>query len=167
MRFLGLIALLIGSTGCATQTVLTVYSQPAGAYVSEIGTSAAFGIAPTTVVYSSNQLKQNGRDPTGCYVLRGLQAKWVSGATASIEPVQVCGSSTGNYHITLVRDQSSPDLEKDLHFALQVEATRAQQQQAQTASDAALIAAYTAIQQSRPTQCTSTAAGESVQTVCN
>ena len=55
------------------------------------------------------------------------------------------------------------DLQKDLQFALQLQALRAQQQQA----DAALLSAFTTFQQANtPIRCSSYAVGNTVQTIC-
>jgi hypothetical protein len=69
---------------------------------------------------------QNHKDAQGCYVVKGVEAHWVSGAQAVTDPVRLCGSATGSYTITLNRDASYPDLEKDLQFALQLQAIQAQ-----------------------------------------
>ena len=61
------------------------------------------------------------KDVQGCYVVKGVEARWVSGARAMTDPVRLCGSATGSYTITLNRDASYPDLEKDLQFALQIQ----------------------------------------------
>lgn len=159
-----LLATMLG--GCSSQAGLTIYSQPSGAYITEVGSGTAIGIAPAFVVYPKYSVKQH-RDPDGCFRLRGIKGLWVSGASAMLDPVRICGSPGGRYQVVLARDPSAPNLEKDLQFALQVEATRAQQQQAQASADAAQIAAYTAIQASRPTKCTSTVVDDSVQTNCN
>ncbi|MDE2078692.1 MAG: hypothetical protein KGI91_16730 [Burkholderiales bacterium] len=159
--------LACGLAGCSTQASLTVYSQPEGAYLVEKGSGKSYGVAPTTVVYDASTLK-NFRNAEGCYVVKGFEAKWVSGATAALELITLCGSSTGAYNITFSRPQDYPNLDKDLQFALQVQSTRALQQQARAAQDAADAAFYNnLIQQQRSTvNCTSTQFGNTVQTRC-
>jgi len=73
-------ALAIG--GCATQASLTVFSQPEGAYLTEKGTGKAYGVAPARVVYDSKAIA-NFKGADGCYRVKGFDARWVSGATAS------------------------------------------------------------------------------------
>jgi hypothetical protein len=46
----------------------------------------------------------------------------------------------GSYHINFTRDTSHPGFEKDLQIAIQLQSLRAQQQQADAASDAAFAA---------------------------
>ena len=153
-------------TGCSSQASLLVSSQPAGAYITEVGTGTSFGIAPTYAIYSTELLRLHP-DGAGCFLAKGLEARWVSGVHTKIDPLRICGNAKGNYTITLVRDPDFPGLDKDLEFAVAVQASRAQQQAAQAASDASLIAAYSAIQQTTPVRCTSVQRGDTVQTKCH
>lgn len=124
------LALLLGValaiTGC--KSTMVVYSQPDGAYITEVSSGTSFGMAPATVVYKSKTLKQNV-DENGCYLVRGVQATWVSGVSATMNPIRLCGRSNGTYNITISRDPSLPGLDKDLQFALQIQSARAQDQQ--------------------------------------
>lgn len=164
---IGSVLLTVILTGCTTQATLTIQSQPDGAYVSEAGTGRPWGIAPVLVYYDRGNLTRfRGKD--GCYVVKGFEARWVSGIVAKLNAVRLCGSPTGNYVITAARDPSQPGLDKDMQFALQVQATRAQQQQASAASDAALISAWSTLQQSsRLIQCSAVQIGSTVQTQCH
>lgn len=157
-------------SGCATHATLSVMSQPAGAYITEKVSGAALGIAPVNSYYEATTL-QKFKDGQGCYLVRGFEARWVSGARAATnESIRLCGSSTGGYSITVSRDPSHPDLEKDLQFAAQINAMLIQQQQAQAAKDAAnaaLFSVFTAAQQaSTPVRCSSYPIGNSVHTTC-
>ena len=69
---------------------------------------------------------QHHKDTQGCYVVKGVEARWISGARTIADFVRFCGSATGTYTITLNRDASYSDLEKDLQFALQLQAIQAQ-----------------------------------------
>ena len=120
-----LYSLALAGCATATQATLAVYSQPPGAYLTEVGTGRVLGIAPAASYYEGQAL-QNHKDAQGCYVVKGVEARWVSGARAMTDPVRLCGSATGSYTITLNRDASYPDLEKDLQFALQIQAMQAQ-----------------------------------------
>lgn len=131
MKILTLISFFLAVSGCATQATLNVYSQPTGAYITEIDTPLTLGITPTAVVYNPSALEQN-KNSEGCYMVRGFKAKWVSGATSTLNPIRLCGGSTDTYNITINRDGSYPNLEKDLNFAMQVQNLLAQQQQAQS-----------------------------------
>ena len=165
MRTLAFVLLATLVSGCSSQATLAVYTQPAGAYLTAVGSGTAFGIAPRLVVYPKYGLK-SAPDGTGCYLAGGIEARWVSGARTVLDPIRICGSPAGNYNITLTRDPAWPDMEKDLQFALQAESAQAQQRQAQAASDAALISAYSVLQQAAPVRCTARQVGETVQTVC-
>ena len=155
------------AAGCATQASLTVTSQPEGAFITEKGTGNSYGIAPVIVVYDSAVLVHH-KAPDGCYLVKGFDARWVSGAAASLELVRLCGSNVGSYKISFSRDPTLPGLDRDLQFALQVQALHAQQQQAkaaQAAAAAALFSAWATTQ--RPNvNCTSTQIGNTVQTNC-
>jgi hypothetical protein len=153
--------------GCSTQASLTVFSQPEGAYLTEKGSGKVYGVAPATIAYNAAALA-NFKGADGCYRVKGLEARWVSGATAELELIRLCGASNGSYNITFSRDPKFPDLERDLQFALQIQSTRAQQQQARAAQDAADAALYRnlAIPQRKPVNCTSTQIGNTVQTNC-
>ena len=86
-------------TGCATHSTLTVTSQPSGASITEAGTGKALGVAPVVLYYDAH------KDASGCFQVGGLNAKWVSGATTSSEPIiRFCGSNTGNYRYLFIRD---------------------------------------------------------------
>ena len=167
-RFLALLVIALALGGCATQASLTVFSQPEGAYLTEKGTGKVYGVAPVRIVYDSKALA-NFKNPAGCYLVKGFEARWVSGATANLGVITLCGESTANYNITFSRASNYPDLERDLQFALQLQSIRAQQQQARAAQDAAAAAVFRAFNPPPriPVNCTSTQFGNTVQTNCN
>ncbi|TAL64922.1 MAG: hypothetical protein EPN79_13295 [Burkholderiaceae bacterium] len=162
-----LCSIAIVLSGCATQASLTVLSQPEGAYITEKETGRSYGVTPVTIVYDSTALsKFKGTD--GCYRVKGFEARWVSGATANLNLIRLCGSSTDDYKITFSRPPTYPDLERDLQFALQLQFIRAQQQEARAAQDAAAAEVYRAFNppQRKPLNCISTQSGNTVQTNC-
>jgi hypothetical protein len=169
MRWLTALLSVAILAGCAKHATLAIHSQPPGAYLTEVGTGLVLGTAPAASYYKGDQL-QNYKDAQGCYVVKGVEARWVSGARAVTDPVRLCGSSTGTYSITLTRDTSHPNLEKDLQFALQLEAVRAQQQQARAAQDAAesarILAETAKNRANRSISCSSFLLGDIVQTTC-
>lgn len=155
---------VMSSLGCASRTTLTINSVPAGAYITEVGTGKAFGIAPVTVIYDGEKLWKS-MDANGCFTVSGFQAKWISGATTALNPISGCKGVIERYSISLERDQSAPGLDKDMEFAVKVQAVQAQQQQAQSSQDAAIISAWSALQ-SGSTNCTTRAIGETISTSC-
>lgn len=159
------IVLVLVVAGCSTQARLAVHSQPAGAYISEKGSGTVYGVAPTVVVYDANALANHKR-ADGCYYVRGLEAKWVSGATASLESIKLCGEANGVYNITFSRSPDYPDLERDLQFALSLKSADAQQRQARAAQEAANAATYQATKPRKAVNCTSSQIGNTVQTNC-
>jgi hypothetical protein len=153
--------------GCATHASLAVFSQPEGAYITEKGTGRVIGVTPTRVVYDPESLTKYRR-ADGCYIVKGLEARWVSGATSALDLISLCGQRNGAYNITFSRAGNYPDLEKDLEFALRLQSVRAQEQQAQASQDAALAAVYQAFipKPAKPLNCTSTQIGNTVRTNC-
>ena len=163
-----LITLIAASaSGCATHASLTIISQPEGAFITEKETGKAWGTAPASVLYDSASLTQH-RAADGCYLVKGFEARWVSGTAASLDLIRLCGSSSGSYNIVFSRDPTQPDLEKDLQFGLQLQALRAQQQQANAAQDAAAAALFSAWSNAlRPSvTCTSVQIGNIIRTTC-
>lgn len=150
--------------GCATQAELTVITQPEGAYVSEAGSGTGFGIAPVVIYYNPQQLRQS-INAKGCFMVRGLEARWASGAVAATETVELCGSDVGYYTFTLSRPPSYPGLDKDLQMAMQIQSGRAQQQQA-SAAEAAAAAAILGTMNQNKVNCTSQNIGGIVSTNC-
>lgn len=136
--------------GCATQGALEVYSQPPGAFITEKETGRSFGVTPVVIVYDPASLA-NAKNPRGCFLVKGLEARWVSGAAATTQPsIELCGAATGRFNITLSRDPNAAGLDRDLSFALQMQQTAAAQQAARAAQDAAFWNAYRALQPQRP-----------------
>jgi outer membrane biosynthesis protein TonB len=128
---LTLVAFLIG---CATHSTLTVTSQPSGASITEAGTGKALGVAPVVLYYDAH------KDASGCFQVGGLNAKWVSGATTSSEPIiRFCGSNTGIYRYLFIRDAKAEGLDKDFDFSMRQGAVAAQQAQAKAANSQAQV----------------------------
>jgi len=159
-----LMAMLVG---CATSGVtVTVTSTPDGAYITS-GNAAVSGIVPVAAFWDKKLLKRNAK---GCFELQGFTARWASGAVTEVPVLQHCGEPDGNYAFNMERNMNAPDFDKDLRFALQVQAVRAQNAQAAASQSAALAAMWSAwsippkIQPS--VQCSSYTIGNSVQTTC-
>lgn len=166
-RLIVLLIFAVLFSGCATQSSLSIYSQPEGAYITEVETGKSFGMAPVAVTYDSALLTKH-RNAEGCILVKGFEARWVSGAVSIINPIKLCGSNVGSYNISLNRDSLHPGLEKDLQFVIQLQSLRAQQQQAQAAKDsaaAALWSSWSASQQNN-INCTTTPIGDLVYTNC-
>lgn len=166
-RIIGILVTSVLFTGCATQATLSIYSQPEGAYITEVGTGKSYGMAPVAVVYDPASLNLY-KNAEGCFMVKGFEARWVSGAATTINPIKLCGSNVGTYNISLNRDSSLPNLEKDLQFAIQLQTLRAQQQQAQATKDAAAAAFWSALSASQQNNinCTSNSVGSTVFTNC-
>jgi len=166
LPFLLLIVILLNS--CASKAYLTVFSQPEGAFITEKGTGQSFGTTPVVLQYEKENLLMN-KTLDGCYLVKGFDARWVSGASASLEVIRLCGSNVGSYQITFNRDPLQPNLEKDLQFALQIQAIRIQQQQASAVQDSAAAALFSAWNTSQNTSlnCISTQMGDIISTNCN
>lgn len=114
----------IALSGCTTTdprdyAILTVYSEPAGAYISSIdGTHQ--GTSPFLVHITSKSI-QDGLDKDGCFTLYGYKAHWASGATAEFKNPKYCNSQiNGDYSLTINRPVNFPDIQKDLDLALRI-----------------------------------------------
>lgn len=159
--------LLATLVGCASPGVtLTVTSSPDGAYINS-GNPAVSGIVPVTAFYAKQSLKP---DEKGCFQLQGFTARWASGAVTEVPVLQHCAEPDGSYTFNMVRNPNAPDFDKDLQFALQVQAVRAQSAQAQASQAAALAAMWSASSVSQkaytPVQCSSYTIGSTIQTTC-
>lgn len=160
---------LVACASTPRDIILSVESQPAGAYLTHPGSGKSFGVTPIRMEFKPELVTTVPR-VDGCYVMRGaMEVKWVSGATARIDELRLCGGKYGPFNITFSRPASYPDLERDLRFELDLRASYAQQQQAQSAKDAATAAWYRATAPAparAPVNCTSTQIGYIVQTNC-
>ena len=126
-------------TGCATHSTLTVTSQPSGASITEAGTGKPLGVAPVVLYYDATALSGH-KDASGCFQVGGLNAKWVSGATTSSEPIiRFCGSNTGIYRYLFIRDAKAEGLDKDFDFSMRQSAVAAQQAQVKAANSQAQV----------------------------
>lgn len=150
--------------GCATQgATLTVFSQPDGAYMTERGTGTVYGITPIVLNYKREDLEKH-KDSKGCYLVKGFDARWVSGATSGIELITLCGKNSGSYQIGFARPAEYPDFEKDLNFSLNLKSVRAQESQAAAAKISAFNSSLPTVV--APKRCTSTQVGNMVTTQC-
>lgn len=132
-----LIWLIVFLSGCANP-LLTINSQPEGAYITELSTGRNLGIAPITVAYEMEELKKH-KDAKGCFLVGGLEAKWSSGASKSTGILKLCVVSGLKFEYTIDRGTEFPGLDKDLQFALQVQTARQQQSQSKTSNSDALL----------------------------
>ena len=113
---------------CTNHTQLIFVSIPEGATISEISTGNALGIAPTGKRFDLDSL--SSLDSEGCYILGGVAARWVSGATVQMEELKLCDGKSGFYAVRLVRPTEHPDLEKDLEEATAMKAARIDERKA-------------------------------------
>ncbi len=135
---------------CSTQTALTIYTNPIGGYVTEHQTGLVAGISPVTLYFDHAVFAQY-KTSDGCFLAKGVEVTWVSGAKATLAPIKLCGSKWEDYTVTVDRPNAE-GLEEDLKFALQVQSMLAQQQQAQAAQNSYLLQLYNS---SKSTNCVS------------
>ena len=129
-------------SGCATQATLTVNTWPEGAVITELGTGRFVGESPAVSYYNINS--KSPKNSAGCYLVKGFKAQWQSGAVGSTqETITLCGSRVGDYNISIPRPPVG-GLDRDQNYAVQKQMLRAQQQQAKSAQDAALLQMYMA-----------------------
>jgi S1-C subfamily serine protease len=84
------------------------------------------------------------RRSNGCFHAKGIEARWVSGATAEVNTVRLCGTLQDEFHYTLNRAAPHSGFDKDLEFAERAKSIRGQQgiPEAGSATTAALISAW-------------------------
>ncbi len=97
-------------------------------------------------------LEKSLRDENGCFQLKGFTARWASGAVTEVPVILVCGETDGDYNFVMSRDMNHPNFEKDLQFAIQVQAVRAQNAQAEASQAAAFTAMWSAAKVGQVTQ---------------
>ena len=104
--------------GCSSNTMLTVHSEPEGAELTTRRHRCSVGeSARPALVFSSSDL-ENALQSNDCYLVRGIEAIWQSGATLSMwRPFELCGSAQRNFEIVLQRPAAAPDLEQDIEYA--------------------------------------------------
>lgn len=130
IRFLLLGSVVVFVSACSTMVGVTYYSHPEGAFISYKDGSQQHGIAPIRLEYHwDERYIQNG-----CLRTKGVTARWVSGASVSSpDVITVCGGPGSEYTYQLPRPNIEAGFEKDMQFALDVQRTRAAQEQARQA----------------------------------
>lgn len=128
-------------TACASDTQLTIYSQPEGAYIATKSGKAA-GVAPLTLYYDVGD--NAPVDKQGCLIVQGATAQWASGAVTKQDSFRLCGNKGGSYNVTLNRPQNAPNLAADLDVAMKLKTQRIMAEQARAANKAATAQAISA-----------------------
>ena len=65
--------------GCAYSPTVTYQTSPIGASIYELDTGKYLGASPLVVTYSPNSKQYKN----GCYIVKGVTAKWASGASST------------------------------------------------------------------------------------
>jgi hypothetical protein len=125
-------------TGCANQLQMTYYSDPPGATL--YAGDRNLGRAPLTFNYDISEADEK----RGSMNLRGLTARWVSGASQSYGTVTSNLKIGKSQYFTLKRPSNAPGLSTDMNYALELEKLDVMRRQAQAAEDAADSAARAA-----------------------
>jgi hypothetical protein len=125
-------------TGCANQLQMTYYSDPPGATLYEGDRN--LGRAPLRLSYNITEADEK----RGSMNLRGLTARWVSGASQSYGTVTSNLNIGKSQYFTLKRPSNAPGLSTDMNYALELEKLDVMRRQAQAAEDAADSAARAA-----------------------
>ncbi len=147
LRCIQTLAVMVVLSGCATQPSLRISSQPEGAWISGLGSGEGYGMAPALIRLDEEYLQQH-RTADGCYIVDGVEARWVSGATSTLQNIRLCENDHNFRDITLSRPAGYPGLAKDLQMELQLRETQARERQAAAES----AAYYAAVQQAQAAQ---------------
>lgn len=94
---------------------LNIYSEPEGAQLVLVESNENFGRTPFSKKYSVDLFKNHTRSD-GCLHMLRMEARWVSGATAS-EVIRLCGGTTADYHYTFKRPKDAPFFDRDENYA--------------------------------------------------
>ena len=121
MKHMYFLMLATALVGCSTNATLTVDSYPKGATIKEQGGSNFIQRAPAVANYPKSLLI-NHKDGKGCYLVKGFNATWPSGVSASTpNPLKMCGSPTGSYTYLIKRPDIEEGYQDDILFGLEVE----------------------------------------------
>ncbi|MFC1665899.1 hypothetical protein ACFL17_09815, partial [Pseudomonadota bacterium] len=69
---------------------LTVFTEPPGAYINEIGSTVLHGPAPLKVHLDLDKLAKTSMGYDGCVYIKGYTAKWPNGTEKSTGNLRVC-----------------------------------------------------------------------------
>jgi len=153
--------------GCAQTIRVTYYSDPPGASVYANDNQQPFGYTPVTLTYKPSE-------SGNCKTYQPVLVRWVSGASASVEP-RICLAQGPNQFLTFVRPSQVPGQSFDAQFALEIQRQAAQKAAQDKADrDAAYATAAAAFLASRPApqpatqpvRCTSIISGQLIFTNC-
>ena len=174
-RFFPILALIFTLSGCATVVDVTVYTDPPYATIYTLRGGQNLGVSPfqTSVSFSDEDVK------LGYKTFDGLEARWRSGASATVPRLTVKLDRGSTQNMT-IRRPDSPGREIDLQYADQRRReaiglySAILKQQAESDKIRAYEARTKAISeaekqrqfQNRSYNCTSTQSGNSVYTNC-
>lgn len=85
--------------------------------------------------YNKGALLNGYKDAGGCFLVKGFEARWPSGARTSSGPVRICGKATGSYAVTITRKDSDPDSSQDVEYGRRLEESQRQQREAAAAEE--------------------------------
>ncbi|MDR0775147.1 MAG: hypothetical protein LBE81_00710 [Azonexus sp.] len=160
IRILSVIAALLFS-GCASQLSVTYNSDPPGAVLYQGG--QRIGYTPYTLYYDVSKEDKK----RGFMDIAGTRVQWASGATAGITSLRADFARYGlSQQFTFNRPDGVLGRETDVRFSLELERTRAMQEQATAQRRQAAAQEERAAAAKRSTNCTSTVIGSIVTTSC-
>lgn len=180
MRFLAAPAMVLTLSACTTAPtvdpdvlLVDVSCNPFGASLYQANTKTLLGYCPTTLVY---RLRDKDR-ASGVAMLNGIQAIWVSGASAAVDRSTFQLSHGLHQAIAFDRPRDAPHYDIDANYALEIEKNHIQQQQARQAEVQATIdqfgnavaaanAAYTNPPPRTSVNCTTNRIGNTSYTNC-
>ena len=103
-------AAVLAGSGCASQVMVTYYTDPPGATLYQAG--KPFGLTPLYLVYTVDDEYGKG----GCMQLQGVHLRWLSGSTTSKDDVAICAEEGYSKELLIKRPEGS-GRETDLNYA--------------------------------------------------
>jgi hypothetical protein len=164
LRVAAILAVLCVVTGCANNLKITYRSDPPGAVLYQ--GERVIGYTPRTLTYnvSEEQAKR------GSFRAAGTRVVWASGASAQVPYLDANLNQNGYRQEFLFQRPNVPGRADDMRFALELERNRIMKAQAEAQADQAYWQMYNAIQQqnraNRPTNCSSSVFGNTINTTC-
>ncbi|MEX2126177.1 MAG: hypothetical protein WD795_19960, partial [Woeseia sp.] len=124
---------------------------------------------PMTLQYPQTPSFKQG----DCMVLQPAMVRWASGAEASIQQLQACGTTGYVQQFVFIRPKEIPGRELNIQFSLELQQLAVQQALAQAQRDAAAIQLFNTLNQqneqatkNQTFRCTSEAIRGTIYTDC-
>lgn len=146
----------------AAELKITIYSDPPGATLYEVGDDGGlkpFGLAPITLKYGLP------RKWTACFALKELRVRWISGAEAGSK-IQACPQNTAKQEVFFMRPTGVDGALMDAQYALALATNRAATEASALSQWQAMAELFAPRPQPTTTRCTTRVIARTIYTDC-